>query len=342
MFFPRMRKSGRMRRMTRTILVAGVLLSGPTAWLLSEGTTDSSTTSSSSTRSRDRTAKRSENRSKRDREKPADETLESETKSSTNSLRSARTSVPAGRKSDPRQVAIKTDDAILKPRALTAEELNHPLAPAIQMVMESQVRLETIRDYSATFIKREQVQGKIVEQSMEIKVREAPFSVALKFNNPYRGRQVLYVEGKNDGKMLVKPEGFKAIVGTLSIDPAGPQALAENRHPITEAGISSLIRLALLQLKAETKLEDLHEVQVTEDHSVAGLTCHCVEVKRTRKAPGVPFHLTRLYLSQETKLPVKIENYDWASGPGENPALLEEYTFQDMKLNIGLNDQDFR
>jgi hypothetical protein len=151
---------------------------------------------------------------------------------------------------------------------------------------------------------------------MALKVRENPFSVALKFNSPYRGRQVIYVEGENDGKMLVKPEGFKAIVGTLSIDPHGDQALAENRHPITQAGLSSMVRLVLSQWKSELKQEDLHDVEISEDKST-GQTCRKIQVVRSSQTPGIPFHMTCLYLSQETKLPVRIENYDWPSTPGK-------------------------
>jgi hypothetical protein len=334
MFFPSKWNAAGAKRLGRTILVAGLLVSGATPSLLSEGNTDSATAPSS--KFKERSVRRAEPRPRK-KEKPAEDAEESLDKDL------SEKSAPSGKRnrSEPTQVAIKTTDANLKAGAMSPEDLKHPLAPAIQLVSESHSKLASVKDYTGTFLKTEDVNGKIIEQSMALKVRENPFSVALKFNSPYRGRQVIYVEGENDGKMLVKPEGFKAIVGTLSIDPHGDQALAENRHPITQAGLSSMVRLVLSQWKSELKQEDLHDVEITEDKST-GQTCRKIQVVRSSQTPGIPFHMTCLYLSQETKLPVRIENYDWPSTPGKKPVLVEQYTFQDVKTNVGLNDDDFR
>ncbi len=316
MFFPGKWKSRGAVRLSRTILVAGLLCSGPMPLLMSEGISEPS---ASTSKTRDKSSRRTENRFRKERDKNKDdnESLEST------------------------QVAIKTNDSALKPGAMSEEELDHPLAPAIEIVAGSQIKAASLKDYSATFLKTEEVNGKIVEQSMAINVREKPFSVSLKFNNPYRGRQVIYVEGENNGKMLVKPEGFKAIVGTLSIDPHGDQALAENRHPITQVGISSMLRLVMLQWKSELKHDDIHEVEMTEVKT-NGQSCLKIQVIRTKQVPGVPFQMTSLYLSMDTELPVRIENYEWPSVPGKAPQLVEDYSYQGLKTNIGLKDQDFR
>lgn len=333
MFFPGKWKSRGAVCLTRTILVAGLLSSGPLPQLVSEEKPEQPAATS---KVKDRASRRAENRSRKERDKSKeDEPAESDSNSSSPAF-----PVKAS-KTESTQVAIKTNDSGLKPGSMSAEELNHPLAPAIQLVGECQTKLAAVKDYSATFLKKEEITGKTLEQSMAIKVREKPFSVALKFNNPYRGRQVIYVEGQNNGKMLVKPEGFKSIVGTLSIDPNGDQALAENRHPITQAGISSMIRLVQTQWKSELKHEDIHEIEIIETKNL-GQSCLKIQVKRTKQLPGIPFQMTSLSLSKETKLPVRIENYAWPTGSEKVPQLVEEYTYQDLKVNIGLGDQDFR
>lgn len=332
MFFLGKWKSRGAARLTRTLLVAGLLVSGPMPQVNSAEDLNEPAAS----KTKDRASRRAENRARKEREKSKDDDTE------TSDFDDSKPTLPVrGKRTDSTQVAIKTSDAALKPGAMTEEELNHPLAPVIKLVNDSQSKLASVKDYSATFLKKEVVNGKALEQSMAIKVREKPFSVALKFNNPYRGRQVIYVDGQNNGKMLVKPEGFKAIVGTLSIDPNGDQALAENRHPITQVGISSMIRLVQAQLKSELKHDDIHEINITETKTL-GLSCVKIQVKRTKQLPGIPFAMTSLYLSKETKLPVRIENYAWPTSSGKAPQLVEDYTYQDLKINVGLGDQDFR
>jgi hypothetical protein len=40
-------------------------------------------------------------------------------------------------------------------------------------------------------------------------------------------------------------------------------------------------------------------------------------------------------------LPVRFEAYDWPTEEGAEPYLLEEYTYQDLQLNVGLSEIDF-
>lgn len=336
MYFSGERVSPGVRRLLLTMLVVAFLGNGPVPRLISEETTEPA---ASQTKSKDRSARKADKiaRKEREREKKTEteEVVDSKEESPTPGL------IVNGKKPDSTQVAIKTNDDLLKPRSMSAEELKHPLAPVIKIIGESQGKTVTVKDYSATFLKKEEIKGKIVDQSMDIKVRESPFSVILKFNNPYRGRQVIYVEGQNNGKMLVKPEGFKSLIGTLSIDPNGEQALAENRYPITQVGISSMLRLVMAQMKSELKYPDIHKVEMTEA-KVNGQSCRKIEVTRLKKVPGTPFQVSTLYLSAETLLPVKIENYDWSAGVGSAPKLVEEYTYLNLKINVGLRDQDFR
>jgi hypothetical protein len=40
-------------------------------------------------------------------------------------------------------------------------------------------------------------------------------------------------------------------------------------------------------------------------------------------------------------VPIRYAAWTWPEKAGEEPPLLEEYTYVDMKLNVGLTDKDF-
>jgi hypothetical protein len=70
--------------------------------------------------------------------------------------------------------------------------------------------------------------------------------------------------------------------------------------------------------------------------------CTRIETTRTEKVEGFYCYRSVLYIDNETKLPVRTENYDWPhqGGPAEGE-LLEMFSYIDMRFNVGLTDQDF-
>src|SRR5208337_3445726 len=80
-----------------------------------------------------------------------------------------------------------------------AEAGEHPLMPALRWAKESLPAIEDLRDYSATLVKRERVDGKVgARQSLFIKVRHTPFSVYTRGLAPaaIKGQEVIYVAGR--------------------------------------------------------------------------------------------------------------------------------------------------
>ncbi len=102
--------------------------------------------------------------------------------------------------------------------------------------------LETVPDYTATFSKQEFVGGTLSDnQVINLKCRHQPFSVYMKWLVGDKGQELLYVDGQNEEKMLVKMGGLKGrLVPTLKLDPLGSLAMQESRYPITKAGIKAL------------------------------------------------------------------------------------------------------
>src|SRR5262249_48013788 len=118
-----------------------------------------------------------------------------------------------------------------------------PITGAKEAIADCQKRFQTVADYTCTFIKRERVGGRLLPQHvMHMKVRTHPQSIYLKFETPNAGREAIYIEGRNSGRVVAHDVGFfKLLTGTMHLDPKGSMAMEECRHPVTEAGIGSLI-----------------------------------------------------------------------------------------------------
>ncbi|MFO1021876.1 MAG: DUF1571 domain-containing protein [Planctomycetales bacterium] len=297
-------------------------------------------------RTRERTTRRTDAKTRKD--KADDEKEKSAAEKST-----AEKST-TGKSSGSASTEKTTSDSELSPRMQIArrtpqdnklsidEEVGtHPLHTPLKLARESRAGLTSLRDYSAVLSKREFLRGRIIEQVMDIQVRETPFSVKLKFQQPYRGREVVYVDGQNRGRLLVRAEGFKALAGTLSFVPTGSEAMAENRHPITEIGIVKMLDITIEQWEKESKLAPNHDVQILNDSKVAQTSCRTIQITRKKSTSDFPYYQSRLHLSVDGNLPVRVEHYDWPNGSSQ-PQILEDYTYSNIRVNTGLSDRDFR
>jgi hypothetical protein len=235
--------------------------------------------------------------------------------------------------------------AILRQKPLdeNAARMQHPLTPLVAWLEDSLRQMDNLRDFSCTFKKREFVDGKLGEQqSMFVKMRMQPHSVYLYFLDPdVRGQEAIYVAGKNGGNLLAHPIGIKqTLVGTLSLAPNDPQAMEGNRYPITDFGFRRLAERYLERCKYEMQFGEC-EVRVIEGARVNDRVCTCVEIVHPVKRSEFRYGRCRLFIDNEYNLPIRCEGNEWPSRPGEEPPLVEEYTYSNLKLNLGFTDADF-
>ena len=47
-------------------------------------------------------------------------------------------------------------------------------------------------------------------------------------------------------------------------------------------------------------------------------------------------------MDNELQIPIHYEAYDWPEQQDGQAVLLEQYTYRDIKLNVGLDDTDFQ
>jgi len=225
-----------------------------------------------------------------------------------------------------------------------ADPNEHPLAPVVRWAEDALLQLQGVDNYTCTFSKRERVNGRIQEQQvMYAKVRHQPYSVYLQFLSPndVKGQEALYVDGLNQGRLLAHPVGIKqALVGTLSLAPNDPQAMDGNLYPITDFGVRRLIERYHESASRELQYGEC-QVRIVPGARVGDRTCTCVEVTHPVRRAEFNYHITRLYVDDGMNVPIHYEGYDWPAAPGAAPQLIEDYTYQGLRLNAGLGPVDF-
>jgi hypothetical protein len=226
------------------------------------------------------------------------------------------------------------------PTATPAEE--DPVARALRTIRECETRFSAVADYSCTFYKRERINGQMSPQFvMSMKARTTPRSIYFKFEDPNKGREAIYVEGRNDGKILAHDVGFtKFLAGTMELKPTSARAMENNRHPITDAGIGALIDTVKSRWAVELSPEE-SLIVFDSDLTIGPRRCLMIESIHPHRQAEFHFHKVRLFIDNEHFLPIRFEGYDWPKDEGGPAELVEEYSYIDLKLNIGLDDRDF-
>jgi len=245
--------------------------------------------------------------------------------------------------------------AVLLAAAIPAppDSPEHPLIPVMRMAQQRLNQIDSqIHDYTCVLVKRERMDGALEDyQYLSCKVRHeqhrdgevvVPFSVYLRFLKPERvaDREVVYVEGQNKGKMIVRRGGDRFSFVTTSLDPHSDLAMQEARYPITEMGIRNMI-VRLLEVAREDLQHDECEVTMRPGAKLDGRSCTFVQVRHPVRRNYFRYHVAQVFIDDQLQLPIRYASYDWPEKPGDQPVLLEEYTFRDIQLNVGLTDADF-
>lgn len=256
---------------------------------------------------------------------------------------------PPKSREDLQEPVFRVANASLTPASANA----HPLDPALKIAYEGLERIRThVADYSCTLVKQERVDGVLnPEEYMYAEIRNrkqvedklaTPFGVYLHFLKPtsVKGREVIWVEGANSGKMVAHEGGNLRLVPSIWLRPDGPIAMHGNLYPITDIGIETLIA-KLIEKGERDRKRDECEVEFIKGAKINGRTCTVLQVKHPTQRPWFDFHIAQVFIDDELQLPVRYAAYTWPSEPGGKPELLEAYTYLNLKLNIGLTEEDF-
>lgn len=219
-----------------------------------------------------------------------------------------------------------------------------PAAQAYGWIKEAQRNYQTvIKDYTCIFVAKENLKGRANEdQFMQLKFRQAPFSVSMKWLGPARmaGQEVAFVHGKNANKLRVQSKGILGVAGFVNIDVDDPRVREQSRHTIYETGIGNLIDSTVKSWELDKRTGKA--VTRISEFEFDKRRCYRVETIRGERSAQVYSYRSVLFLDKESKYPLRNENYSWPVAGG-NPEgdLMESFSYSNLQFNVGLTDRDF-
>lgn len=238
--------------------------------------------------------------------------------------------------------------------ARPAEAAGHALDPALEIAENGLKHIQKdIVDYTCTMVKRERIAGKLLdEEYIYAKIRnrkldgdkvKTPLAIYMYFLKPEetKGREVLFVEGENGGKICAhEGSGLIGKLPSVWLLPNSPLAMKNNRYPITEAGIENLV-VRLLEKGNRDRKRDECQVEFRKNAQINKRKCTVLRVIHPVEREYFDFHIAEVFIDDEYNVPVRYAAYTWPTAPGEKPVLQEEYTYMQLKLNVGLTATDF-
>lgn len=254
---------------------------------------------------------------------------------------------------EPRQGAAAAT-GLPKPPTTDAQ---HPLTPVLDFARKEQAFLRnTVTGFTCRLVKRERIEDILQDYHyIDMEVREPirsgeqiekPLSIFLKFIGPddVAGRRVLYVEGQNEGKMVVRNGGKRFAHVVVKIDPRGERATRESLVPITEIGFDQLLSRMIVILEAHAQVdttgENTHVRRIT-GAKLDKRPCTVIRITHPEKQVGLNFHEANVFVDDALHVPVRVDYSEWPEQPGAAPRLMAEYNYTYLELNPSLGDDHF-
>jgi hypothetical protein len=217
----------------------------------------------------------------------------------------------------------------------------------VLVLQEGIAKFSQVPDYTAMFTKQERIGGDLNDiEQISLKVRQAPLSIYMKWHSGQKGQQVIYVEGQNEGKMLVKPGGVKGrLTGTLSLDPLDDLAMAQARYPVMVVGLKSVAERIIQYQQEQIDKGNGYVCEFRDDAVYDERPCYrCLVVYASREA-SPEYRKSEILIDKQLQMPVVLKNYTWSDDADptmlDELTLLEQYAYSEIKIEQKLADGDF-
>jgi hypothetical protein len=204
-----------------------------------------------------------------------------------------------------------------------------------------------VPDYTATFTKQERIAGDLTDvQEISLKVRQKPFSVYMKWRSGKTGQQAIFVEGQNEGMMLVKPGGaLGRLAKCIPVDPNGDLALSQARYPVTMAGLPAVAEMIMKYQQGFIEKGSGFQCEFRDDAEFDGRPCYRFFVVYDNAEVSPDYRKSEILVDKQLALPVYVKNYTWArdADPAtlDEQTLVEHYTYTGIEIAPQFADLDF-
>lgn len=223
------------------------------------------------------------------------------------------------------------------------------LARKVEMLQKGDSFLRGVAGYTAVLRKQEMVGDELLpEQEIEFKCRHQPFSVYLHWITGDKGREVIYIEGQNNGKMIAHDGGWKARLPAFSLDPECRLAMRDTRCPVSTAGMLYLTQTMLSIHQDDLAKSNVASCQIATDQSFDGRACTVFTTTYKSPAGSPEYRKSITYIDDEWNIPVYSQHFEWPATNADlneadldNATLIESYSFSKIQMNAPLADRDF-
>jgi hypothetical protein len=188
-----------------------------------------------------------------------------------------------------------------------------------------------LKDYRMVLQKQERTGGKLHDKEViDVFFRDTPHSVCLIWKEgARRAERALFVEGENDGKMLVRPKGLLRVGGSIvTRDVDGEDARMSGRVQLNQYGIKKAVERFYTAWKAAKDSGTLKVEYLGIERISAADNKPCFRLRRTCATPEQDGVL-------EQTLLIDTENWHLVGSiiRGKDGQLIGEYYCRDIRLN---------
>jgi outer membrane lipoprotein-sorting protein len=216
---------------------------------------------------------------------------------------------------------------------LTSHAVQADGPSASQLIPEIVSRYERLYDYTCKLDKEVCKKGVLYQDAAILVKYKKPKHYYFRWQQgPARGREVIYVDGRNQNQLVAHPGGVLRFL-TLHLDPRGHLAMKANRHSLQHSGMEKIVELMASNYDLALKL-GIDAIHCTGRSRFDGRDAWVIE---GAFPPNEGFYAHRiiLWVDRTIGLPVKIVIFD------KSDRLVEAYAFRDLKVNVGLTEEDF-
>jgi hypothetical protein len=196
-----------------------------------------------------------------------------------------------------------------------------------------------VSSYSLTLQKQERISGKLEKKEIiEVHFKEKPHSVFFLWKEGQRlARKALYVEGENNGMLVVKPAGIGGFLKSVERDPEGKDARSSGRYTLKEFGLQLGLRHTLGTWEKAKQQKALHVEYLGKQKikELGGRECYVFKRTRYKEPEGDGVTEQTAYVDAETWL---LTGSILKGGEGQ---LIAEYYFRDIRLNPKFKEGQF-
>ena len=180
-------------------------------------------------------------------------------------------------------------------------------------------------------------------ETIQLRIRHQPFSIYLKWITVRPGREIVFVDGMNDGNMYFSNGKF---VRGLKMPPDSDWVKDERRYPVTKFGLLFLAKR-------------LHEILKNDlDRDLGNSTCQLIEsnfgnrptrlytLEHDRQELSRHYRKAVVHIDKEWLIPVSFAAYTWPSNETDKSEVdkstfIERYEYSEIDFEKVLVDADF-